>query len=81
MTRPHVQAALAVIGRREVSYDGPWHIGLTGAALRGALLFYQPEPFRLVGADLTGANLIGADLTEGNLAGARRSEENAVPGE
>jgi hypothetical protein len=94
-TRPDVQAALTVIGRRQVSQDGWGHIGLTGAVLPGALLFHTNlTNVRLVGADLTRANLIGADLTEANLAGAvldganltraeltgaRRSDQDPVP--
>jgi hypothetical protein len=95
--RPDVQAALTVIGRRDASHDGWWHIGLTGAVLPGALLFYTNlTHVRLAGADLTGANLVGADLTEANLAGAilaganltgaeltgaQRSEQDPVPDE
>jgi hypothetical protein len=70
-TRPDVQAALTVIGRRDISHDGWWRIGLTGAVLPGALLFHTNlTSVRLAGADLTGANLIGADLTQANLTGA-----------
>ena len=94
-TRPDVQAALTVIGRRQVSQDGWEHIGLTGAVLPGALLFHTNlTNVRLVSADLTRANLIGADLTEANLTGAvldganltraeltgaRRSDQDPVP--
>jgi hypothetical protein len=94
-TRPDVQAALRVIGRRKVANDGWWHIDLTNAVLPGALLFHtNMTQVRLVNTDLTRANLIeaslaqanltGADLTEANLtgadlSGARRSKEDPVP--
>ena len=64
-TRPDVQAALTVIGRRDRQRD-KWPIDLTSANLVRA---------NLIGADLTRANLTGADmkaanLTDAHLAGA-----------
>lgn len=59
-TRPDVQAAVTVIGRRVRAYDiRP--IDLTGAALIRA---------DLQDADLSGALLYGAQLTRANLTGA-----------
>ena len=54
-TRPDVQAAVAVLGRREARHD------IQPIRLNGA---------DLTGADLIDANLGGADLTEATLAGA-----------
>ena len=59
-TRPDVQAAVTVVGRRDAERD-ILPIDLAGADLTGA---------NLAGADLTGANLTGADLTGANLTGA-----------
>jgi hypothetical protein len=71
LTRPDVQAALRVIGRRNVANDGWWHIDLTGAVLPGALLFHtNMTQVRLVDADLTRASLTGAILAKANLTGA-----------
>jgi Pentapeptide repeats (8 copies) len=69
-TRPDVQAAVTVIGRRTVRY-GSEHIDLsdvdlTGANLTGANLIDA----RLTRAYLTGAHLTGADLTRAWLIGA-----------
>ena len=61
-TRPDVQAALTVIGRRDVERDGPW-IDLAGARLTRANL----RGARLDGATLAGAVLAGADLTGARL--------------
>jgi uncharacterized protein YjbI with pentapeptide repeats len=66
-TRPDLQAALTVVGRRDAKHD----IGsidliradLTRANLRGADL----HSAKLDGADLTGAFLVGADLHDANL--------------
>jgi hypothetical protein len=57
-TRPDVQAAATVIGRRSVGYDSQ-PIDLRAASLARA---------DLTGADLTGADLNGVDLTRANLA-------------
>jgi hypothetical protein len=54
-TRPDVQAAITVVGRRGAEYD------IQPMDLAGA---------HLAGANLTGAHLDGADLTRANLAGA-----------
>ena len=53
--RPDVQAALTVIGRRQVSQDSWGHIDLTGAVLPGALLFHT---------NLTNVRLVGVNLAE-----------------
>jgi Pentapeptide repeats (8 copies) len=60
-TRPDVQAAVTVVGRREVTRDTN-QIDLFGAILISA---------DLKGADLRGASLSGADLTGAHLANAR----------
>ena len=71
-TRPDVQAAVTVVGRRDVKRDiqgSVIDLGgaiLAGANLGGADLFRA----RLTGANLAGANLIIADLGGANLAGA-----------
>ena len=57
-TRPDVQAAATVIGRRSVGYDSQ------PIDLRAANLARAVE----IGADLNGADLNGADLTRANLA-------------
>jgi Pentapeptide repeats (8 copies) len=84
--RPDVQAALTVIGRRNVDYDRG-QIDLTAAILPGALMFGADlTGVRLVSADLRGAvvhsgtkftdaklanaDLTGADLTNADLTGA-----------
>ena len=69
-TRPDVQAAVTVVGRRDPEHD-ILSINLTGADLAGANLTYA----RLSSAILTGviftrANLRGARLIGANLAGA-----------
>jgi Pentapeptide repeats (8 copies) len=64
-TRPDVQAAVTVIGRR-ISRNDRETIDLTGADLTGAVL----TKANLGGADLTGAVLTGAVLTDANLTGA-----------
>jgi len=74
-TRPDVQAAVSVIGRRDPKNDRQAvnlnSADLTGADLTGA----QLASARLNGADLTGAqltraDLTGAQLTRANLTGA-----------
>lgn len=68
-TRPDVQAAMTVIGRRTPGRDRD-RIDLTGAVLPGAVLFRTDlTRVRLVDANLTGAVLHGADLSQSNLAG------------
>lgn len=81
-TRPDVQAAAVVIGRRDPARDRPFAvIDLHGALLVGAnlagshLATANLSLADLTGADLTGANLrsadlTGADLTDASLAGA-----------
>jgi hypothetical protein len=73
-TRPDVQAAIDVIGRREVRNDRG-KINLAGASLPYAKFIeanFAGADLRadLSGADLTGANLTGANLTGANLTGA-----------
>lgn len=63
-TRPDVQTAISVIGRRNVSYD-LGRIDLTGARLTDA---------DLTGADLTRADLTGARLTRADLTDADLSD-------
>jgi hypothetical protein len=74
-TRPDVQAAVSVIGRRDprndrraVNLNSAKLTGanLTGAKLAGAKL----NSADLTGADLTGADLTRAQLTDANLTGA-----------
>ena len=70
-TRPDVQAAMTVIGRRDITHDSG-HIDLANVNLSGA---------DLRGAELAGANLIGANLTcavamQANLAGANLRNAN-----
>ena len=60
LTRPDVQAAVTVVGRRDAKRD-ILSIDLTGAHLAGA---------HLAGADLTGAHLTGAHFDGADLAGA-----------
>jgi uncharacterized protein YjbI with pentapeptide repeats len=73
-TRPDIQAALTVIGRRDTTHDQQpidltdanlTRANLTGARLSGA---------RLSGADLTRADLRGADLTRASLSGANLTD-------
>jgi len=69
-TRPDVQAAITVIGRRTVRYDSQADLhgaDLTGAKLTGA---------NLTGADLTGAKLTGANLRFANLTDANLTDAN-----
>jgi hypothetical protein len=70
--RPDVQAALTVVGRREIKHDIRFgRIDLTRAALGGAALAYAALAYAdLIGADLTGADLSGADLSRANLSRA-----------
>ena len=84
-TRPDIQAAATVIGRRDTKHDTNsidlgW-VDLTGANLRGAkfgavnlhhanLSHARLARAHLVGAQLVAANLSGAFLTNANLRGA-----------
>jgi uncharacterized protein YjbI with pentapeptide repeats len=79
-TRPDIQAAMTVIGRRNIRHDSGQidlaNVNLTGADLRGKELANA----NLIGANLTrtiamqanlaGANLRNANLTEADLTGA-----------
>jgi uncharacterized protein YjbI with pentapeptide repeats len=64
-TRPDVQAAVTVVGRRDQLRDVPrWRVDLATSVLPRA---------RLIGADLIDADLTRADLTKAVLSGARLS--------
>ncbi len=69
-TRPDIQAALTVVGRRDRKRDiGP--LDLSRAVLTGADLNYADlSAANLAGADLTGAHLDHATLIAANLADA-----------
>jgi hypothetical protein len=74
-TRPDVQAAATVIGRRTVQYDSQSinldFANLDGANLRSAHLAGAHLGFAdLRDADLTGADLRGAGITDADLTGA-----------
>ena len=75
-TRPDVQAAVTVIGRRDAKRDirrtDLTHARLTAARLLGPRLLIGLDltRVRLTGADLAGANLAYADLTGAHLARA-----------
>jgi uncharacterized protein YjbI with pentapeptide repeats len=77
-TRPDVQAAVTVIGRRHNRHDRQrvnlYRANLTGADLVGAHLANAD----LAGAVLTGANLTGADLAGANLTGADLASADLV---
>ena len=65
LTRPDVQAAVTVVGRRDAEHDSLfWHMDLAGADLTRAHL----TGANLLHAHLTGAVLTGADLTVAGLA-------------
>ena len=69
-TRPDVQAAVTVIGRRDAKRDID-EINLCGANLTGAILMEAHLAVaNLGGANLTHADLTHADLTHANLEGA-----------
>lgn len=69
-----IQAALTVIGRRDLAHDDPTRLSLAGADLRGAdLRGAQLQLLDLTGADLRaaqirGASFAGATLNRANLA-------------
>jgi hypothetical protein len=79
-TRPDVQAAMTVIGRRITEHDRKWvdlqHADLTSADLsyavltKAVLINTDFTGAFLCSADLTGADLTGADLTGAFLGGA-----------
>jgi hypothetical protein len=73
-TRPDIQAALTVIGRRNTTHDQqPINLAsanLTHATLAGNLTHADLAHANLTHADLGGADLTGADLTGVNLTGA-----------
>jgi Pentapeptide repeats (8 copies) len=70
-TRPDVQAAVTVIGRRDAKRDIQ-QIDLTGADLTGADLTHA----RLNAARLTAANLTEADLSAADLSAADLTRAN-----
>ena len=69
--RADVQAAIAVVARRDVTRDIR-RVDLRTAYLAGANLAAAP----LSGADLSGADLSGADLKGADLSGAGLSDAN-----
>ena len=69
-TRPDIQAAVTVIGRRDTTIDRG-QINLRGTYLPNADL----TGVKLAEADLTGADLTGADLALANLTGGPRPRE------
>jgi hypothetical protein len=80
MTRPDVQAALTVIGRRAAAHDRQGSsIDLSGANLSRANLgsanFANAD---LRGADLTGTNLADANLVTGHLNGANLARAQLI---
>ena len=81
VTRPDVQAAVTVIGRRDPRHDRQpvdlalavlVGVNLVGADLTGAKLIRVD----LAGADLTGAKLIRVDLAGADLTGANLAQTN-----
>ena len=87
-TRPDVQAAATVIGRRTVQYDSqPINLvradltraDLTRANLAGALLsLVSLSGADLTGADLTGANLFGANLRAADFTDADLTDADLI---
>lgn len=77
-----IQAALDVLGRRDVAYDNDTRIDLTNtcllaADLSGANLNEADLSFALLfDADLSGASLVGAELTHANLENASLEHAN-----
>jgi hypothetical protein len=85
LTRPDIQVALLVIGRRNTDYDRQPRVlsinlegaDLPGADLTGARLWDTNLTYvNLTGARLDGANLAGAHLDAVNLTGARLDGAN-----
>jgi Pentapeptide repeats (8 copies) len=81
MTRPDVQAAITVIGRRNLRHDRqPVNLSdanLSAAALSGAVLSHALlHRANLTGADLTDADLTGANLLDADLTHAYVQEAN-----
>jgi uncharacterized protein YjbI with pentapeptide repeats len=73
-TRPDVQAAITVIGRRNIHQDRQ-AVNLTNARLAGAnLVRANLTRTRLTGVNLSGANLGHADLTSAILADANLAD-------
>jgi len=73
LTRPDVQAAVTVVGRRDAARDREYalFIDLTAAHLTGAqIVGARFTAAHLDRANLSGADLTGADLTRANLDGA-----------
>jgi uncharacterized protein YjbI with pentapeptide repeats len=69
-TRPDVQAAIAVIGRRSSANDR-WIVDISAANLYGAkMIDAYLRGARLTGAILIGAKLLRADLTDADLSQA-----------
>jgi hypothetical protein len=81
-TRPDIQAALTVVGRRDRTRHAPIHLthaDLTGANLSGAILeLADLTGVNLTRADLTGTNLFHADLRQANLTEAILSNRDRV---
>lgn len=63
---PDIQAALDVLGRRDVAHDSGTSINLSRTCLRNAKL----TGANLRGADLSGANLSESNVDEADLSGA-----------
>jgi hypothetical protein len=83
-TRPDVQAALTVIGRRDVTHDRERlslrRAVLVRATLRGANLTHVNLTYAdLTHTNLTGADLTDADLTDADLTGAAWPEDAPIP--
>jgi hypothetical protein len=77
-TRPDVQAAVTVIGRRDPRHDRE-RIDLARANLaRANLTDANLTDVNLTRANLTDADLFGADLTRANLVGADLTRANLV---
>jgi len=89
--RRDIQAAVSVVGRREVKHDiRPIHLArahLMGANLRGAdlaranLIRVYLDRAHLRGANLTDANLTGAKLIRADLTGANLISANLTRAE
>jgi hypothetical protein len=78
LTQPDVQAAVTVVGRRDVTRDIE-RINLFGARLLGAhLTGANLTRVSLVQASLTGAGLVGANLTHAALVAANLTQAALV---